>query len=167
MKELFSYIVLDMLEPISYLPIGICIGLLLYMLLSFLFKNNKKQLRLISIFLCYLVVVIIQTLLSRESGSRDGMDLALFSTWGDTIRSHAYVIENIIMLIPYGFLLSLLISNHFMLVGCSGLLFSCCLEITQLITQRGYFQIDDIIMNTIGCMIGILVVQCMKKVSHV
>ena len=36
------------------------------------------------------------------------MDLALFSTWGDTIRSHAYVIENIMMLIPYGFLLSLL-----------------------------------------------------------
>lgn len=51
MKELFSYIVLDMLEQISYLPIGIYIGLLLYMLLSFLFKNHKKQLRLISIFL--------------------------------------------------------------------------------------------------------------------
>lgn len=81
MKELFSYIVLDMLEPISYLPIGICLVLLLYMLLSFLFKNHKKQLRLISIFLCYLVVVIIQTLLSSKSGRRDGMDLVLFSTW--------------------------------------------------------------------------------------
>ena len=100
MKELFSCIVQDMLEPISYLPIGICIGLLLYMLLSFLFKNHKKQLQLISIFLCYLVVVIIQTLLSRESGSRDGMDLVLFSTWGDTILSHADIIEKTNMLIP-------------------------------------------------------------------
>lgn len=95
------------------------------------------------------------------------MNLVLFSTWRDTMRSHAYVIENVIMLIPYGFLLSLLISNHSMLVGCSGLLFSCSLEITQLITQRGYFQTDDIIMNKLGCMICILIAQCMKKVSHV
>lgn len=79
MKELFSYLVLDMLEQISYLPIGIYIGLLLYMLLSFLFKNHKKQLRFISIFLCYLVVVILKTVLSRESESRDGMDLVLLS----------------------------------------------------------------------------------------
>lgn len=112
-----------MLEQISYLPIGIYIGLLLYMLLSFLFKNHKKQLRLISIFLCYLVVVIIQTLLSRESGSRDGMDLVLFSAWEDTIRSYAYVVENVMMLIPYGLLLSLLISNLSMLIGCGGFLF--------------------------------------------
>lgn len=112
-----------MLEQISYLPIGICIGLLLYMFLTFLFKNNKKSLSIISIFLCYLVVVIIQTLLSRESGSRDGMDPVLFSTWGDTIRSHAYVVENVMMLIPYGLLLSLLISNLSMLAGCSGFLF--------------------------------------------
>lgn len=68
-----------MLEQISYLPIGIYIGLLLYMFLTFLFKNNKKSLRLISIFLCYLVVVILKTVQSRESKSRDGMDLVLFS----------------------------------------------------------------------------------------
>lgn len=79
MKELFSYIVLDMLEQISYLSIEICIGLLLYMFLTFLFKNNKKSLRLISIFLYYLVVVILKTVQSRESKSRDGMDLVLIS----------------------------------------------------------------------------------------
>ena len=51
------------------------------------------------------------------------MDPVLFSTWGDTIRSHAYVVENVMMLIPYGLLLSLLISNLSMLAGCSGFLF--------------------------------------------
>ncbi len=51
LKYVFGNKLMDMLEQISYLQIGIYIGLLLYMLLSFLFKNHKKQLRLISIFL--------------------------------------------------------------------------------------------------------------------
>lgn len=124
MKELFSYIVLDMLEQISYLPIEIYIGLLLYMLLSFLFKNHKKQLRLISIFLCYLVVVILKTVLSRKSESRDVWILYYFLYEGDTMRSYAYVIENFMMLIPYVLLLSLLIINLSMLIGCSGFYFT-------------------------------------------
>lgn len=40
------------------------------------------------------------------------------------MRSYAYVIENFMMLIPYVLLLSLLISNLSMLIGCSGFYFA-------------------------------------------
>lgn len=33
---------------------------------------------------------------------------------------------------------------------------SLTIEITQLLTQRGHFQVDDILMNTIGAGVGAL-----------
>ncbi len=35
-----------------------------------------------------------------------------------------------------------------------GMLFSLCCEGIQLVTQRGYFQLDDIIMNVLGSGLG-------------
>lgn len=34
---------------------------------------------------------------------------------------------------------------------------SCTIEISQLLTQRGYMQIDDVLTNTAGAMAGWLI----------
>ena len=36
----------------------------------------------------------------------------------------------------------------------TGFLLSCGIEISQLITQRGYCQLDDVVTNTAGTLIG-------------
>ena len=51
-------------------------------------------------------ILLVITYFSRESGSRTGMmDLELFSTWGINDRNNAFVVENVLLFIPYGFVL--------------------------------------------------------------
>lgn len=84
------------------------------------------------------------------------MNLVLFGTWGVSPQSRAYVIENIMMFIPFGFLMPWLISGLRAGVWCSlvGLCCSGVIEIAQKITGRGYFQVDDLAMNTLGALFG-------------
>ena len=73
-----------------------------------------------------------------------------------TICIKPYVIENIMMFIPFGFLMPWLISGLRAGVWCSlaGLCCSGVIEIAQKITGRGYFQVDDLAMNTLGALFG-------------
>lgn len=89
MKELISYLIEDMKQPITYIPAGIVVGILLAGIIGLINKITKKKMgfrKLLGIWLLciYSVVVIIQTFFSREPGSRSSIDLGLFSTWGVT-----------------------------------------------------------------------------------
>ena len=94
---------------------------------------------------------------SREDGSRNrAMDLELFSTWGINTRNNAFVVENVLLFIPYGFAcpwafpwLRGFFRNIF-----AAFVTSLGVETFQLITGRGYFQIDDILTNVLGGIIG-------------
>ena len=107
--------------------------------------------------------------ISRESGNSKGFDLELFSTWGINDRNNAYVIENIMLFVPYGFLGSWAFEKmgNFFRCLALGALTSLYIESLQLVTGRGFFQIDDILTNTLGAVIGCLVYRlflfCGKK----
>ena len=96
---------------------------------------------------------------SRESGSRKQISLILFETWGHSVQAHAYFIENIFMFIPFGILAPVLFKRMKKMYWCvlAGFLMSCTIEISQLLTQRGYMQIDDVLTNTAGAMAGWLI----------
>lgn len=85
-----------------------------------------------------------------------GMDLELFSTWGINDRNNAYVVENVLLFIPYGFLGAWTSGRlrRILLCGVFGFLTSVGIESLQLVTRRGFFQIDDILTNTLGTVIG-------------
>lgn len=63
---------------------------------------------------------------------------------------------NIIMTIPLGFLLPLIWKQFRTLkkVALSGFLLSLCIELSQLFTQSRNTTTDDLIMNTLGAIIG-------------
>lgn len=165
-KEIMIFCILEHLqETISYLPAGIlCGGLFLagYLLWSRMRlrgqgrKSLKKEGWLVFLCAVYVTVVLIQAFFSREPGSRTGVDLQLFATWGKTAEAHAYVVENIIMFIPFGMLfpgLFRLLRRGWVCagVGCG---LSIALEFAQWLTQRGHCQLDDVVMNTLGAGIG-------------
>ena len=74
------------------------------------------------------------------------------------------LVGNIIAFIPWGFCLPILFKKFKSLVGTlkGALLFVIAIEVTQLITTLGSFDIDDIILNTLGAIIGYLI----YKQSH-
>lgn len=115
------------------------------------------------IFLFSYALVLVQTAFySREPGSRKGISLTLFETWGNSIQAHAYFVENIIMFFPFGILMPVVFKRMRRVQDCvsAGFLCSCTIELAQLITQRGYCQLDDVVTNTIGTFIGWLAWKC-------
>lgn len=67
-----------------------------------------------------------------------------------------YIVLNILMLLPVGISMSFLCNSRKKIV-LYGFSFSCLIEVSQLLTGRGLFEIDDILHNTLGVGLGILV----------
>lgn len=120
---------------------------------------DKIRLTVWTFLLSYILVIVQTVFLSREPGSREAVSLVPFETWGHTMYAHAYFIENIIMFIPFGVLLPILFKRMRKVQNCVGFGFlsSCIIEIAQFITRRGYLQLDDVITNTVGALIGWLI----------
>ena len=70
------------------------------------------------------------------------------------------ILGNIVLFLPFGFLMSELCIKRRVLLFA--VLFSCTIEIIQLISYRGLFEFDDILNNTIGAALGIIVFSLLK-----
>lgn len=161
---MFKYIYEDMVYALRYLPWGMLIGIPLAVVVLKLADSAQKRRQKpaakrlpVVLFCVYIAVMLVITFLSRESGSRSGaMDLQLFSTWGINARNNAFVIENILLFIPYGFLYRWNFRQTGNVWRCLllGAITSFGIELMQLVTGRGYFQIDDILTNTLGALLG-------------
>lgn len=152
----------DMRQPVSYLSSGIAAAAAAYLV----FRLSKYSLRLkrmgrqpsagAFLALVYMVVLARTVYFSRPFFSRNEVNLKLIGTWGTTPQSHAYVAENLILFIPFGILLPICFSKARKGSICiiSGCIFSIFIETLQWLTKRGYCQLDDIIMNTLGTALG-------------
>ncbi len=166
-----KYIVRDITSVFCYLPYGLIVGLIVAIILSAINDRRARRKKApfavwaITAFIMYMVVMLFITFLSREDGSRKGVDLELFSTWGINARNNAYVIENILLFVPYGFFSAWVIPRARKLLSCTllGVITSLGIECLQLITERGFFQIDDVLTNTLGACIGYLLFRIFKR----
>ncbi len=160
---MWKYLIQDLLGTVKYAPYGILIGCLLYCLLLVVRKKNKVENKkcfsfVEMLFWIYVAIIVVITFLSREGGS-GGMDLRIGSSLSINARNDAYAIENILLFIPYGFLLGVVWKSERRLINylCAGFLTSFGIELLQLVSGRGVFQTDDLITNTIGAMVGYIV----------
>ena len=73
---------------------------------------------------------------------------------------------NILLMIPFGILVPFLWGkmNDFRYIAEIGLLFSLFIECSQLLNNRST-DIDDLIMNTIGAVIGLMLYQIFDKLT--
>ncbi len=168
----------------EYLILGI-IGLIFIGIIYLIFfrrfsknngKSNVKKIIVFCILFCYIVIVIGATIFIRP-GVYEHANLHLFSSyieaWNNYSKSYwRNIILNILMFVPFGFLLPILddkFKNFFSSMGLS-LLFTVGIEMTQYATKRGIFEVDDIMNNWIGALIGysivmfILLITCKEKV---
>lgn len=161
---MIKFIYADLLQASGYLPYGLAVGLPAAVIALWLVNAGRKRKQKPSVkwvpvtaFCVYITVMLVITFLSRESGSRSGvLDLRLFSTWGINARNNAFVIENVLLFLPYGFLYCWNSARKKRILLCTllGAATSLGIETMQLVTGRGYFQIDDIVTNTLGTLIG-------------
>jgi glycopeptide antibiotics resistance protein len=69
------------------------------------------------------------------------------------------LVGNVVAFMPFGMLIRWARNKKtgVLTAFVYSMLFSCIIEVAQLVTKLGVFDVDDIIMNTIGGMIGYLV----------
>lgn len=147
------------------------LGIILLTIFVLLQKIREKKIRISNVLSgivlsVYISVMLQLTLVCRESGSRIGIDLDIFhGLVGPDNDFHwlmiAYVVLNCMLFIPYGFTLSLFSFVNerrgviqMVLVTLISFSTSLIIEMTQLITQRGYYETQDLLFNTLGGVIG-------------
>lgn len=152
----------DLKEPFGYAAAGVVPALgmaVLWMAAGRWLFGEKWKWKRVGVrfaFCLYVYVCLWQAFFSRESGSRTGVDLILLSTWKASAQAKAYVLENVLMFVPMGTMLPLVWKKGKNPAVCvlTGALSSTLIEMLQLITSRGHCQTDDLVMNTLGTLIG-------------
>lgn len=123
--------------------------------------NHRKELIFSVLFALEVSALLWITLLSRVPGARV-VYLIPLNSWFQAFKGDKqWILENIgniLMFLPLGFLLNMIIGEKKKCVAlCFG--FSLFIEIVQLITRLGSFEVDDLIHNTLGCFIGAAICQ--------
>ena len=162
--DVLRCIIIDFFQPFSYLLVIFAAGVLAAGFFLGIRRVTGWRIRFqISVnglcrvlLLVYLLVLLQTALFSREPGSRYSLDLTLFETWGRSAVSRAYFIENILMYLPFGILAPACFRKLERPWVCVLTAFasSVLLEWIQLLTHRGYCQLDDVVTNAAGALVG-------------
>lgn len=135
------------------------------------------------IFGLYLFANLNETLLFRKVNTLNPIKLEplwsyrkALQLYGGIAISHSgllkQIILNILLYIPMGYLLPFVwpglrrrgsevtFSWRVVLIGC---LSSLCTELTQLVFRIGWFELDDILNNTLGCLIGYVLFEMIYR----
>ena len=129
--------------------------------LLLLFRHKREQI-IEDLLIIYILTVLASTVLSRSQiigySTEDLVNWNLVGTWIERITGdYAHKSElllNFCMLLPVGVLFPWATKKGYVTTGVVGFSIIILIEFAQLITLRGWFELSDIVDNTIGVMIG-------------
>lgn len=146
--------------PTTFFEVTGCILVASLVLILFC-KDVKKGFRLVFLIALieYITLIYSSTVFCRLSLPERKYDFHPFWTYNAIMDGEnlyiGEILMNIVMFIPVGLLLGFAIKGlkwwQVLLIG-GGISFS--IEILQFVLMRGFSEIDDIMHNTLGCMIG-------------
>lgn len=141
-------------------------------------------------FICYMILLVYFLFFSEEYGRNEPYssyqyNFTLFRELNRYIQYRSQigimyflinVVGNVVAFMPFGFLVPVLYREQrkggahrghyfrsFLFVSFLGFLFSLAVESVQLVTKVGCFDVDDLLLNTIGVMLGYVVYYISKK----
>ena len=134
-------------------------------------KFNKVQCGAAILLSLYIVVLLYFTVVGRYSHEEYEYQINFFTSYRWLFNSNGeqvlrQLLINFVMLMPVGFLLPVVINakHKFLFTMALSLLLTVFIETMQLITKCGSFEIDDIINNFVGAVIGMLIYMLLNKI---
>lgn len=134
--------------------------------------TTKKLTRIV--FIVYIIGVLSLTFIVRETmilrtPDYRGVVLEPFREVNAMLhqQNHFFwfmqIFLNILLFVPFGFLLPMISKRFrsFWLAIVTGFIFSAGIETMQYITGRGLTEVDDVINNTLGALIGYVIYALM------
>lgn len=152
----------------QYLVLGIIFAVIItaatFIIYRFLLKKRSVPIKKVlpwAVFACYIIVVLGATLMMRASLWEGRKIMPLFYSYREAWVDFSAVmwrniILNILMLVPFGFLLPLChrIFDSFWKTTTAAFIFTALIEAAQYFLKLGIFEPDDLLNNTMGAMIG-------------
>lgn len=133
-------------------------------------KLNPSKMALWTILFIYIIIVMGATMGDRTP-IKESVNLHLFSSYIEAYNSFSLsqwrnIILNILMFVPLGFILPLIFKKceRWYITYSIGLVGTLFIEILQYVSQRGVFELDDIVNNALGCIIGYGVIMFIKSI---
>lgn len=136
----------------------------LALIISIRKKNWTRLQRIVlPLFVFYVCAVLGITVFYRLPYDYVRYNTELFWSYKKAQESGKLLVEialNYLMLLPFGVMASLYHKRRWVVI--TGFLFSTAIELTQFFMQRGLFEFDDIIGNTLGVIIGVGVYSLLR-----
>lgn len=141
------------------MPKFVCEGLLSILCLGsialILWKGKRALIYIARLFLTeYLLLLYCATIVFRTPKDHPVFDYTLFWSY-DHSNFEVQSVMNVLVFIPIGFVIGCswkIISWWKTILG--GFVFSLSIELLQLVLKRGFTEFDDVMHNTLGCIIG-------------
>lgn len=146
-------------------------------------KKNKRKIQLISwvVFIIYLVLMVYFLFFSERMGRIPGSyyrynlipftEIKRYLHYRDKIGSFNVLLNllgNVVCFIPFGFVIPILTPKQtWVRMFLLSLLASVLVELLQLISMLGSCDVDDIILNTFGGMIGYFLFVLGRKIVRI
>lgn len=116
-------------------------------------------------------IILSTTIFSRFPSLAHNTQLIPFWSYAEVVtgqRSPIGILLNIALFIPFGWFLVAFfqIKQKKLLVSLLPILLSITIELIQYFTGRGTADIDDVISNTLGGMIGALIYYGVERITH-
>ena len=148
----------------------IILALALFIFIKFII-NKKVNSKYIDLLFClYFILILMLTLFKNDNGWTGNINLNPLEVFKD-IKSSSngliLLVGNICMYIPIGIYIEYRFFNkkNTLKIGLF-LIYIFLIELIQHIFKKGVFDIDDIISNLIGFLIGVFLVKGIKKLKN-
>ena len=145
--------------------------------------HNKKGLRIICpvLFILYCIALVYFLIFSDSFGRgqyevrrynlEPFMEIKRFINNRNYLSSSSVIMNllgNVLAFIPFGILIMWIRkkSTGFFTVAFLSALFSFAIEIVQYVTRLGVFDVDDIIMNTFGGVLGYIIYCILARIDR-
>lgn len=149
---------------IAYWKIILCSLLMIFLfegVVWFLNRGRTERIKPFRIMVYGLIFysnfILRLTLLGRDFGGERVDAIRLYVSINEILSTHG--ILNMILFVPFGFFLYAILRHYeipikVLLTVLISLMFTILIEMIQLATQSGRFEIDDIVTNTLGGLLG-------------
>lgn len=129
-------------------------------------RLSKKQGGLIMLLIGWLIIVLGLTTMSRGANFTGDINTHLFSGYVNAWNKWSFselqlILFNMLMFVPLGLLLPLLNrrAQVFWITCLISLLTTAGIEVLQLLTGKGIFELDDILHNLVGSLAGYFIIM--------
>lgn len=170
--------VVSAIEPRQWLWFGVGVMILLVSdhLYNLIIRPIIRERAIIfgmhgKLLIIYTGAILMVTLFIRESTLQSTVAPVPFWSWAEVVYNHNFailyqILLNILLFVPFGGLLKMTFRKIRLSVGwLVGFLFSMAIEVCQLVFHLGLFEWDDMLHNSLGCLMGCVVVLAVQAVQ--